>query len=263
MLLAVVLWAVLVVAGTVGGWWHQRLAPAGDDATFLSAAKQMIESRNRGNVAFALIEHAVPSDEYFVSVGDVVGPQTLFQVASLSKWITAWAVMTLVESGKVELDAPVSRYLTRWQLPPSEFDNDGVTVRRLLSHTAGLRDYMELMDLAGMPLAGLDEAGAMSTVAAQRDLDFPPGTSYSYSNSGYLMAAAIVRRITGESLTDFAASRPFIADSVRFNLWTCRHKPIWLTRTTVCSPKMAHIIAVKRVSARNVLLRSWQGGVTR
>lgn len=48
--------------------------------------------------------------------------------------------MTFVEAGKLELDAPVSTYLTRWKLPESEFDSDGVTVRRLLSHTAGLTD---------------------------------------------------------------------------------------------------------------------------
>jgi CubicO group peptidase (beta-lactamase class C family) len=48
--------------------------------------------------------------------------------------------MTLVEAGKLELDAPVSTYLRRWKLPESDFDNDGVTVRRLLSHTAGLTD---------------------------------------------------------------------------------------------------------------------------
>ena len=58
----------------------------------------------------------------------------------MSKWITAWGVMTLVEAGRLDLDAPVSTYLTRWSLPTSEFDNGGVTVRRLLSHTAGLTD---------------------------------------------------------------------------------------------------------------------------
>ena len=203
MLLAVVLWAVLVVAGTVGGWWHQRLAPAGDDATFLSAAKQMIESRNRGNVAFALIEHAVPSDEYFVSVGDVVGPQTLFQVASLSKWITAWAVMTLVESGKVELDAPVSRYLTRWQLPPSEFDNDGVTVRRLLSHTAGLTDGLGFAGFPpGVELPSLEEnlnhPDASPGHTGQIRVGTQPGSRWQYSGGGYLLLQLLIEEVTGE-----------------------------------------------------------------
>jgi CubicO group peptidase (beta-lactamase class C family) len=145
---SVLVWAALVVAGTVYGWGHRALATPGDSRAFVAAAKQLIETRNRGNVAFRLIEGGSPRDEYFVSVGDPVGRETLFQVASLSKWVTAWAVMTLVESGKIDLDAPVSRYLTRWHLPASEFDNDGVTVRRLLSHTAGLTDGL---GFAGYP----------------------------------------------------------------------------------------------------------------
>ena len=56
----------------------------------------------------------------------------------LSKPVTAWGVMRLVESGQLELDAPVEQYLTRWHLPPSRYDAAGVTIRRLLSHTAGL-----------------------------------------------------------------------------------------------------------------------------
>lgn len=63
---------------------------------------------------------------------------TLLQVASVSKPVTAWGVMRLVDGGRLALDAPVNASLRRWQVPPSEFGADGVTVRRLLSHTAGL-----------------------------------------------------------------------------------------------------------------------------
>src|ERR671933_527152 len=67
-----------------------------------------------------------------------VTEHTVFQAASISKAVSAWVVMKLVEQGTLALDTPVSRYLTRWQLPASPFDNDGVTLRRILSHTAGL-----------------------------------------------------------------------------------------------------------------------------
>ena len=87
-----------------------------------------------------LIEKGRPVGERYVSIGRPVDRDTLFQVASLSKWITALGVMTLVDAGRVDLDAPVDTYLKRWKLPPSEFDNRKVTVRRLLSHTAGLTD---------------------------------------------------------------------------------------------------------------------------
>ena len=64
--------------------------------------------------------------------------RTVFNIGSISKSVAAWGLMRLVESEEIELDAPVERYLTRWHLPESEFDSRGVTLRRLLSHTAGL-----------------------------------------------------------------------------------------------------------------------------
>ena len=80
--------------------------------------------------------------------GTPVTAETVFQVASISKSVTAWGVMRLVEEGRIDLDAPVEQYLTSWHLPPSEFDHGGVTVRRLLSHTAGLAPW----DYPGTPV---------------------------------------------------------------------------------------------------------------
>ena len=139
-ILALVVWTGILIAGALEGWWRQSLAPSGDSRAFMDAAIAEIDRTRRGNVAFVLIENGKVFDEHFTSVGQPVDRNTLFQVASMSKWITAWGVMTLVEAGTLDLDAPVSNYLTRWSLPKSEFDNDGVTVRRLLSHTAGLTD---------------------------------------------------------------------------------------------------------------------------
>jgi CubicO group peptidase (beta-lactamase class C family) len=72
-----------------------------------------------------------------------VTEDTVFQATSISKPVTAWGVMKLVETGKLDLEASVEQYLTRWHLPPSQFDHRGVTIRRILSHTAGLslHDY--------------------------------------------------------------------------------------------------------------------------
>ena len=71
-----------------------------------------------------------------------VTTKTGFNVGSISKNVAAWGVMKLVHEGKIELDAPAEKYLTRWHLPDSEFNSDGVTIRRLLSHTAGLSLHM-------------------------------------------------------------------------------------------------------------------------
>jgi len=87
-----------------------------------------------------VIEGGEVAERYFMSAGETVDGASVYQVASLGKWITAWGVMVLVEEGAIDLDTPVSEYLTRWQLPDSAFDPSGVTVRRLLSHTAGLTD---------------------------------------------------------------------------------------------------------------------------
>jgi len=67
-----------------------------------------------------------------------VTDSTIFNVGSISKAITAWGVMKLVENGKLSLDTSVEEYLHRWQFPRSEYNSHKVTIRRLLSHTAGL-----------------------------------------------------------------------------------------------------------------------------
>ncbi|HHP7239308.1 serine hydrolase domain-containing protein, partial [Longibacter sp.] len=64
--------------------------------------------------------------------------QAVLNVASVVKPVTAWGVMALVEEGRIQLDAPVNRYLKRMQITSDEYDVDGITVRRLLSHTSGL-----------------------------------------------------------------------------------------------------------------------------
>lgn len=134
------LWSGVFLAGTLEGWWRRPLAPRGDTQAFMAAADRIIAAEKPGNLAFVVLERGRPVGGRFSSVGQPVDRDTLFQVASLSKWITALGVMTLVDAGRVDLDAPVETYLKRWKLPPSEFDNKQVTVRRLLSHTAGLTD---------------------------------------------------------------------------------------------------------------------------
>ena len=130
---------------------------------------------------------------------------TVFNIGSISKSVAAWRLMQLVESGAVDLDAPVETYLTRWELPPSdEFDSAGVTLRRLLSHTAGL-------SLHGYP--GFEPSQELPTLEASLSgetngsedvrLIFEPGTRWKYSGGGYTMAQLLVEESTG---ADFATS---------------------------------------------------------
>lgn len=134
------LWAGITLFGTIDGWFHQPIAQSNTPASFLEAVDGEVNKQFVGNFAMAIMKNGTVEYGKFHSAGKAVDRNTVFQVASLSKWISAVGIIKLVEDGKLDLDVPVSNYLTRWQLPPSKFNNEEVTVRRLLSHTAGLTD---------------------------------------------------------------------------------------------------------------------------
>jgi len=134
------LWTLGNVAATTQGWSRTPIAASGDPQAFMAAATKRIQAAYEGNLSMLLIMQGQVFDEFNTSISRAVNRDTRFGVSSLSKWVTAVGVMTLVDAGNIDLDKPASTYLSRWQLPASEFDNAGVTVRRLLSHTAGLTD---------------------------------------------------------------------------------------------------------------------------
>jgi CubicO group peptidase (beta-lactamase class C family) len=204
-----VLWAVVVFVGTSEGWWKRTLAPRGDTARFMDAAARLVDSSNAGNAVFAVIEAGSVHGVHAVSVGETVDVNTVFQTASLSKWITAWGVMALVQEGRLDLDAPVGTYLTRWALPESKFDNSKVTVRRLLSHTAGLTDGLGYAGFEpGAAVQSLEESltrpadaspGASGTVA----VGYEPGSEWRYSGGGYAVLQLLIEEVSGESFESF------------------------------------------------------------
>src|SRR5215203_5645913 len=107
------------------------------------AARQALASSTTPGLAVALLHHGrlIWAAGYGVAdrtTGQPVTATTRFQAASLSKPVTAWGVLRLVEEGRIGLDDPVVGYLRCWHPPPSPFDTDAITIRRLLSHTAGL-----------------------------------------------------------------------------------------------------------------------------
>jgi len=205
----VILWAAGVFVGTSEGWWKQPLAPRRNTAQFMDAARQFLDSANAGNAVFAIVENGSVQGVHAVSVGEAVDVNTVFQTASLSKWITAWGVMALVEEGRLDLDAPVSTYLTRWTLPESNFDNNKVTVRRLLSHTAGLTD--------GLGYAGFEPGAAVQSLeeSLKRPADvspgasgivevgYEPGSEWRYSGGGYAILQLLIEEVSGESFEGF------------------------------------------------------------
>ena len=207
-LLALILWTGLVGVLALGGWWRTPLAPRGDAAGFLAAASARIDAENRGNAAFVLIEEGRVVGAHYQSVGAPVAGDSLFQVASLSKWVTAWGVMTLVEQGRLDLDAPVSDYLTRWRLPDSPH-NDRVTIRRILSHTAGFTDGLGYGGFEpGAPIQSLEESLTRAVDASPGAdgvlrVGLEPGKEWRYSGGGYALLQLLIEEVTGEPFNDY------------------------------------------------------------
>jgi len=112
--------------------------------------------------------------------------------------------MRLVQQGKLDLGAPVGRYLTRWHLPRSPFDADGVTIGRLLSHSAGLNSQ-DYSPIAARPLPTLEqslsgESGGVNARSGSDDvrITMKPGRQRSYSNGGYTLLQLVIEEVTGE-----------------------------------------------------------------
>jgi len=132
-----------------------------------------------------------------VELGVKATPETVYQSGSVGKQFTSLAVMMLVEEGKVGLDDPISRYL-----PQAPAAWAPITVRHLMSHTSGLKDY-------ALPLWHEYTDGDLFRAFAEPPLDFPPGEKWSYSNTGYAVLGFLIERVTGKFYGDFLAERVF------------------------------------------------------
>ena len=147
--------------------------------------------------AFGLadLEHSVP-----INLG------TVFEAGSVSKQFTAAATLLLVEEGKLKVNDDIRKYLP--QMP-----NYGrpITIDHLLNHTSGLRDWGVVAGVTGWPRGtrAYTNDDVLRIAAAQRSLNYPPGSEYSYTNTGYNMLAVIVERVTGQSLAAFTKARLF------------------------------------------------------
>lgn len=141
-------------------------------------------------------------------------PDKIFDVGSVSKQFTAACVAFLVREGKIGLDDDIRKYL-----PEMPDYGTPVTVRHLLHHTSGLRDYNALLSLAGFrpesDCPTVEEA--LEIVARQKKLNYAPGEEYSYTNTGFFLLSQIVERVSGTSLNAFAQERIF--------------KPLGMTKT--------------------------------
>jgi CubicO group peptidase (beta-lactamase class C family) len=134
-----------------------------------------------------------------------IAADTRFYIGSVSKQFTAAAIALLHRDGKLALDDDIRRYVP--ELPDY---GPKITLRHCVHHTSGLRDYLALRDLAGLDAnAHFTDADVLALLRRQQALGFPPGSRYAYSNSGYFVLSLVVRRVSGQSLREFAAARIF------------------------------------------------------
>lgn len=141
---------------------------------------------------------------------------TIFEAGSVSKQFTAAAVLLLAEDGTLSLDDPVRRWVA--ELPAVD---DPITIRHLLTHTSGLRDWGSLAGIAGWPRTTRvhTHAHVIDILSRQEHLNFEPGTRWSYSNSGYNLSAVIVSRASGMSFAEFSRVRIFEPMGMTHTSW--------------------------------------------
>ena len=143
----------------------------------------------------AEMEHSIPNTA-----------QTIFESGSVAKQFTAAALVLLQQDGKLKIDDDIRKYIP--EMP--EYDKP-ITIRHILTHTAGLRDWGSVMALTGAGRGDrvITNDIALDVIIRQKHLDFTPGAEYSYSNSGYQLAAIIVERVSKQKFGDFVSERIF------------------------------------------------------
>src|SRR6266851_192079 len=135
-----------------------------------------------------------------------ITPQTVFDIGSTSKQFTAASILLLEKQGKLSINDDVRKYIP--ELPDY---GQRVTILHLLNHTSGLRDYLTLMDLAGMHIDGVTtDEDALQIISRQKALNFAPGSAWLYSNTGFFLLSVIVKRVSGKTLREFAAENIFV-----------------------------------------------------
>ncbi len=145
-----------------------------------------------------------------------ITPETVFEPGSVTKQFTATAVLLLAQQGKLSLDDAARKYIP--ELPDY---GTPITIRHMLNHTSGLRDWGNVEAIAGWPRTtrAYTHAHVLEIVSRQRALNYPPGADYSYTNTGYNLAAILVGRVSGKSLPEFTRENIFAPLGMNSTQW--------------------------------------------
>ncbi|MBL8267164.1 serine hydrolase domain-containing protein [Steroidobacter sp.] len=199
----------LLFVALIGSPLHAVAASSSPAAT-IDALLDETDWRGRPGLAVGVFHHGKP---VYVATrgtadlehGSPVTARTVFNVASVSKHVTAYAVLLLVRDGKLQLDDDVRKYL-----PGVPDFGESITIRQLIFHTSGLREEGNLFIMAGRVKEDYRrQQQVLNLVAAQRALNFAPGTDHLYSNTNYVLLAQLVSKVSGRSFRQFTSERIF------------------------------------------------------
>ena len=169
------------------------------------------------------LEHDVPNT-----------PETVFEPGSVAKQFTAAATVLLALDGKLSLDDDVRRFIP--ELPDY---GEMITIRHLVNHTSGLRDWGSVAGIGGWPRTTRvhTHEHVLDIVSRQRSLNYPPGEHYSYTNTGYNLQAVLVERVSGVPFADFTRERLFKPLGMTRTEWRDDFQRIVKDRAVAYSPK--------------------------
>ncbi len=167
----------------------------------------------QGSVLIAKEGEVLFSKGYGLAATDLPNsPSTLYQIASLSKTFTAVAVMQLVEKELLHLDDPISQYF------PDFPNGETITISHLLSHSSGIQDYLK----GGSEFDYSKEWNPNDIVntVSDSELEFTPGKSFSYSNTGYVMLGLIIEKVSGQSYANYIEEHIFEPSNMFNSMFT-------------------------------------------
>lgn len=196
-----------------------NIAPEKPDLLYQEIEKLGLEFTKKENVpglAVAVIRNGKIAWIQCIGYADVadrkpVTVQTIFNIGSVSKVVSAWGFMQLTERGLVNLDDPVNQSLMRWTIPQSKYNLSKVTLRRILSHTAGLSVHGYGGFEQGTTLLTLEESleGKTKRNGESVRLINEPGTKWEYSGGGYTLAQLLLEENTKENFAAYMKKHVF------------------------------------------------------
>ncbi len=183
------------------------------DSVFLNQVDQLLEKwdgNSPGGAVGIMSEGEMVYERYVgfanLETKEAFSENTLSDIGSISKQFTACLIALLEEEGKLSIEDDIRDYL-----PEITNYANPIKVKHLIFHTSGIKDYEALESLQGKHYFGehMTNEYVLTLMSKQKTLNFPPGSSYEYSNSNYILLAQIVARVSGKTLNEFAKEKIF------------------------------------------------------